>query len=157
MSGHQQPQPRSVVCVNRRAKFNYEVIETLEAGIVLTGSETKSLREGRANLADAYIRIEEKEALLIGLEIQPYSNDTTDIAAPRRARRLLLHRREIARLARQAHEKGVTLVALSVYFSGPWAKIEVALVKGRRKRDKRQAIRQREAKRDIDRATRRRR
>ena len=144
------------VCLNRKARFLYEVLETVEAGLVLTGSEVKSLRDGLGQLADAYAFVGEGQPMLKGLEITPYVNDHSGTTRSKRARKLLLHKAQIAKLATRARERGVSLVPLSIYFRGPWAKVELAVAKGRRKADKRQAIKEREHERDIDRATRRR-
>jgi SsrA-binding protein len=144
------------VCLNRRARFDYEILDRFEMGMALAGSEVKALREGKGNLADSYVDLRDGRLLLVNMEISPYSHDHSGTLATRRSRPLLMHAAEIRRLATRTREKGLTLVPLSVYFKGPWAKLEVALARGKRKGDKRQAIRKREAQRDIDRARRRR-
>ncbi len=147
---------RTPVCVNRRARYEYEVLDRVEAGLVLHGSEVKALREGRANLVDAYVTLKLGQATLLGMEIQPYSHDASGGEPSRRPRGLLLHRSEIRKLIAKTHEAGVTCVPLSVYFAGPWAKAELGVVRGRRSHDKRQVLRQREAQREMDRTHRRR-
>ncbi len=139
---------------NRKAKRDYEIRSRLEAGIELKGSEVKSLREGKVNLSDSYAVIEGGEVILKNLHISPYkmSHENHD---PLRPRRLLLHKREIRKLFIQTEQKGLTLIALSIYFKGKVAKIELAVAAGRRKYDKRQAIAKAEADRKIKRAVRR--
>jgi SsrA-binding protein len=149
--------PHTIVCMNRRARFDYEILDTVEAGIALAGSEVKALREGKGNLTDAYVSLRDARPVLLQMEISPYSHDRSGTLATRRARALLLNASEIARLAARVEEKGLVLVPLSIYFKGPWAKVEVGIGRSRRKGDKRQALRRREAERDIDRALRRRR
>ena len=149
--------PPPPVCSNRRARHDYDIVETVEAGIELRGWEVKALREGRGNLADSYVRMNGGEARLVGLEITPYSHDATerDTSQTRRARRLLLHKHQIKKLDMAVAKDGLTAIALKIYFSGPWAKAEVALARGKRKADKRQAMKARDAKREMDRAERR--
>jgi SsrA-binding protein len=144
------------VCRNRKAHHEYEIDATIEAGIVLRGGEVKALREGKGNLVDAYARIHQGRVSIVDFEISVYSNDQTGTETPRRSRPLLLHAAEIKRLLSRLREPGATLIPLSVYFKGPWAKVELGLAKGRRKHDKRQALRQREAQREMDRQRRRR-
>ncbi|GMV97984.1 MAG: SsrA-binding protein [Phycisphaerae bacterium] len=139
--------------VNKKARHNFHVLKTLEAGVVLTGSEVKSLRAGQAQISEAFIRLEGGEASLIGAQIDRYPAATVYNHDPKRKRRLLLHRREIARLEPELAQKGTTLVPLSIYFNDRGlAKVEVALVVGKRAFDKRQDIKKREHQRDIDRA-----
>lgn len=145
------------VALNRKARFDYEVVDRFEAGLVLAGSEVKALREGKGNLVDAYVLVRNGRAQVLNLEIGRYTHDHLGDLPPRRTRQLLLHQREIRRLEARVREKGLTLVPLAVYFKGPWAKLEVALARGRRKADKRENIRKREAQRDIDRLRRHRR
>jgi SsrA-binding protein len=139
-----------VVQRNKKAYFDYEIVEKLEAGMVLAGSEVKSIRDGKVSIREAFARIKNGEAWLVGMDIStypqagPYHNHE-----PRRARKLLLHRREIRRLASKIREKGLTLVPLSLYFKNGLAKVEVGLGRGKAKYDKRQAIQEREAKRDL--------
>ncbi len=145
-----------IVCQNRKAYHDYDIIETYEAGIVLRGTEVKSLREGRANLKDSYVIIKEGEAWLLNCHISPYSHGNIMNHDPVRTRKLLFHKKEIQRLMGQIAQKGYTLIPLKIYFKGPWAKVEVALAKGKRKYEKRDRIREREAQREIDRAMKRR-
>ncbi|HEY8216095.1 MAG TPA: SsrA-binding protein SmpB [Acidimicrobiia bacterium] len=144
--------PRPTASINnRRARHDYHVLETVECGLVLKGAEVKSIREGRAALADAYARVENGEVWLHGMHISPYSYSRDDLE-PRRRRKLLLHHREIDELTRATAEKGVTLVPLRCYFKDGRAKIELALARGKRHYDKRQAIAARDAKREAERA-----
>ena len=151
------PQAVRTVCVNRKARFDYEILDHVEAGLVLAGSEVKALREGKGNLVDAYVMVRDGRAHVLNLEISRYTHDHVSALAPRRVRSLLLHEREIRRLEARVREKGLTLVPLSVYFKGPWAKLEVALARGKRKSDKRETIRRREDQREMDRLRRHRR
>lgn len=146
-----------VVASNRRATHDYEIVERFEAGLVLHGSEVKSLRAGNIQLKDSYATVERGEVFLIGAHIGAYSFANRGGHEPERTRKLLLNRREIDRIAADLAEKGLTLVPLRVYFKNGIAKIEVGLGRGRRTVDKRHAIREREMKREMDRSTRRRR
>jgi SsrA-binding protein len=148
--------PRTIVR-NRRARHDYEVLETLEAGIALLGPEVKSLRAGTVNLADAYAQIRRGEAWLLHVHVHPYPQAGRENPDPLRERRLLLHRREIARLAGRLGEAGTTLVPLSLYWKNGRCKVELALARGRRQADKREAIREREEEREVRRALRQRR
>ena len=140
------------VATNRRARHDYEIDETYEAGIVLTGSEVKSLRGGKASLSEAYGRVSENEVWLEGLHIPPYAQDSTRREYdPRRPRKLLLRRVEIERLKGKLNERGYTLVPLRVYFSHGLAKLEVGVGRGKRRYEKRQAIAEREHTREIER------
>ena len=141
----------TVTIRNRRARFDYHVLDSFECGVVLAGSEVKSIRGGRANLQDAYARVENGEVWLYGMHISPYEFSRAELE-PTRRRKLLLHRKEIETLARATGEKGVTLVPLRVYFKDGRAKVELALAKGKRAYDKRRTIAEREAKRDAERA-----
>jgi len=143
-----------IIARNRKAKRDYEILETVEAGIELMGCEVKSLRLGKVNLADAYAVIKEGQVFLKHLHISPYEMAATEDLDPTRDRRLLLHKREIRRLAIKTDQRGLTLVLLSMYFRGKRAKVELALAVGRRKYDKRQAIAKAEAGRRIQRAVR---
>ena len=147
---------RKTVCIHRRARHDYDVLQKVEAGLVLRGSEVKALREGKGNLVDAYVSLRDEQPKLHNLEISPYSHDATGTGESRRTRGLLMHRSEIRKLAVTLREKGLTLVPLEIYFHGPWAKVEVGVCRGRRKADKREKLKSREAQRDIDRALRRR-
>jgi len=138
------------VCANRKARFDYHILESFEAGLSLVGTEVKSLRAGKANLKDSYARYRGGELWLVGMHISPYEQGNRQNHEPERERKLLMGAREIRKLRRQVEEKGLTLVPLRVYFTEKgWAKVEIALAKGKAKYDKRQAI----AKRDSDRAT----
>jgi SsrA-binding protein len=155
--GGRKPGERKLIAQNRRARHDYEVLDTLEAGLVLRGPEVKSLRQGRASLGDAYATIRNGELWLLNLHISPYEQAGRENPDPRRERKLLVHRAEIARLAGEVSQRGLTLVPLSLYFRDGRAKVELALARGRRNVDKREAIRRREQDREIDRALRRRR
>ncbi|MEE8331346.1 MAG: SsrA-binding protein SmpB [Acidimicrobiia bacterium] len=146
---------RKVVASNRKARHDYDVIETFEAGLQLIGSEVKSLRAGSVQIKDGFAMVRGGEAWLENVHIAPYQFAREGGHDPERSRKLLLKRREIDRLAGTLAEKGLTLVPLSIYFSDGLAKVELGLVKGRRMYDKRQAIRQREEQREMDRAVRR--
>jgi SsrA-binding protein len=145
------------VASNRKARHDYQILERLEAGIVLTGSEVKSLREGRASLVEAFARIHRGEAWLEGMHIPPYEQGEKRGYNPTRPRKLLLHHREIARLIGRQKEQGLALVPLRLYFTHGLAKIELGLGKGKREHEKRQAIAKREHQREIERAVGRRR
>lgn len=150
-------QGRKVVASNRRARHDYFIEDVVEAGLMLTGTEVKSLRAGRATLAEGYAMVTDGEVWLHGVHIPEYSLGTWTNHEPRRIRKLLLHRREIDKLARLTAEGGMTLVPLSLYFKDGKAKIELALARGRRTYDKRQELARRDAAREVDRAFRRRR
>jgi SsrA-binding protein len=152
-------QDRRTVARNRRATHDFAILDRMEAGLVLTGTEVKSLREAQATLAGSYVRVDDTddEAWLVGCQIQGYSHGTYANHEPLRKRKLLLNKRELFKLRQAVKTEGTTIVPLELYFKGPWAKIEIGLAKGKRVADKRQSIKSREAKRDIDRAERRRR
>jgi SsrA-binding protein len=141
------------VATNRQASFRYNLLERFECGIVLTGTEVKSLREGKAQLKDAYALVRDGEVWLMGVYIPPYGAAARDNHDPERPRKLLLHKSEIERLVGRTHERGLTLVPTRMYFSGPRsrAKVEIALAKGRDLYDKRQAIQKRDVARDVQR------
>jgi SsrA-binding protein len=143
------------ICSNRKARHLYEILETVEAGLVLLGPEVKSLRAGRASLGDAYARIQGNEMYLVSAHISPYEQAGRANADPLRERKLLLHRSEIARLAGKVRERGLTLVPLRLYFRDGRAKVELALARGKRAYDKREAIRKREEDRSVRRVLRR--
>jgi len=145
------------VASNRRALHDYEILERFEAGIVLTGSEVKSLRGGRGSLSEAYGRVQGGEVWLEGMHIPPYEQGEKRGYDPIRSRKLLLHRNEIGRLIGKTQERGLTLVPLRVYFSHGLAKVEVGLGRGKRQFEKRQATLEREHRREMDQAARRRR
>ncbi|MFQ5845950.1 MAG: SsrA-binding protein SmpB [Planctomycetota bacterium] len=146
---------RKVVAQNRKARRDYEVVDTVEAGIVLLGPEVKSLREGRASIAEAYALFRDGELFVKDMHVPEYRNIGYADHDPRRLRKLLLHRRELRKLESKVRERGLTLVPLQLYFRGGRAKVELALARGRRRHDKRHVLRQEEARRDIDRASRR--
>ena len=145
---------RKLVASNRRARFDYEILDTLEAGIELRGPEVKSLRAGKASLNEAYAVVRGGEAFLVNAHINPYEQAGRENPDPRRERRLLLHKREIVRLQGQVAERGRTLVPLALYFRGGRAKVELALARGKRRFDKRETIRRREQEREVARALR---
>ncbi|MCX5801755.1 MAG: SsrA-binding protein SmpB [Candidatus Eisenbacteria bacterium] len=140
------------VCANRKARYLYFVLETMEAGIVLVGSEVKSLREGKANIRDGYATVDGGEVFLHNMHVSPYDEASSFNHDPLRTRKLLLNKQEIRRLAGKINERGLTLVPLNVYFKGKHAKVELALVKGKKKYDKRESIARREQEREIERA-----
>ena len=142
---------------NRKAWHNYQILETIEAGMVLVGTEVKALRLGKCNLGDAYARLEKGEVFLENMHISPYDPGHRFNHDPRRTRKLLLNRREIRRLIGKIQEKGLTLVPLRVYFKGRHAKVELALARGKRLYDKREAIARRESDRELRRTVFRRR
>ena len=146
-----------VVTTNRQARRNYTVVDTYEAGLSLLGSEVKSMRDGRMELKDSYALIEGGEAFLVGAHIAPYGFARDGGHDPERKRKLLLHKQEINRLAGTLAEKGLTLVPLQVYFKDGKAKVELGLAKGKTSYDKRETLRERDAKRDIERDLRHRR
>ena len=143
-----------IVATNRRARYEYEILDTLEAGIALLGPEVKSLRDGRANLTDAYALVRRGQAYLVGAHISPYAKASRDNPDPRRERKLLLHRAEIERIERKVQEKGLTLVPLEFYFKNGRAKVRLGVARGKRRYDKRETIRRREQDREMQRATR---
>ncbi len=143
-----------VVARNRRARFEFDLIEKVEAGIVLTGTEVKSLRNGKASLEESYAGIERDEVWLYGCDIPEYTQANRMNHKPKRPRKLLLHRREIDKLRAKASEKGLTLVPLQIYFKNGIAKVEISVAKGRKLYDKRDALKKQDARRDMDRALR---
>jgi len=145
--------PDKTVAVNRRARHDYAIEETLEAGIVLTGTEIKSIRAGRANLAEAYARIERGEAWLIGAHIAPYEQGNRNNHEPTRVRKLLLHRDQISELIGRTQAKGFTLVPLRLYIQHGIAKLELGVAKGKKAYDKRRTIAERDARRELERST----
>jgi SsrA-binding protein len=147
---------RKSICRNRKARFAYHLEETIEAGMELLGSEVKSLREGRANLVDAYAAIRDGEAYLLKAHIAPYEQANRENHEPTRERRLLLHRQQLRRLSVKLREQGYTLVPLERYFSKGRAKVELALARGKKLHDKRRAVAKRESDRQLRRVTKRR-
>ena len=155
-SSKSKPDAVKPVAKNRKAFHDYFIDDRIEAGIALTGTEVKSLRGGRAQLKDSYVQFRSGEAFLIGAHISPYGAGSWTNHLPERDRKLLLHRRELDRWAGAVATRGVTCIALSLYFKGSHAKVEIALVKGKKQHDKREAIRSRELKREAEREMRRR-
>ncbi len=145
-------QGRAVVAQNRKARYDYHIGDTWEAGLVLTGTEVKSLRAGRASLVDGFAEIDNGEAWLLGVHIPEYTAGTWTNHTPRRKRKLLLHRTEIDRIQAKVAEKGFTLVPLALYFKDGRAKVEIGLGKGKKTYDKRQSIASRDARRETERA-----
>ena len=141
-----------IIAQNRKARYDYFIEDELEAGLVLKGTEVKSLRLGKAHLKDAYARVKDGEVYVYQMHIGPYPFAHYDNHDPLRPRKLLLHKREIKRLYGKVNEKGFTLVPLKIYFKDGKVKIALALVRGKRKYDKREAIRRRDEKREMDRA-----
>ena len=145
-----------LIAQNRKARHEYEILDTFEAGLVLKGTEVKSLRDGKASLAEAYARVEGDEIWLVGAHIAEYDHGNRQNHDPTRARKLLLHRAEIERLRGKVQEKGLTLVPLRLYWKAGRAKIEIALGRGKKEYDRRDDVTKREAQREMDRAMRRR-
>lgn len=139
-----------LIATNRQAWHNYHILETMEAGLVLLGSEVKSLREGRANLKDSFARLKEGEAYLFNMHISPYAQAGPLNGDPKRTRKLLLHRQELSRLIGKVAEKGLTMVPLKLYFKEGRVKVELALAKGKTLYDKRETLKAREHQREID-------
>ncbi|CAN5679529.1 SsrA-binding protein SmpB [soil metagenome] len=154
-SSNRSSDGRKIVTSNRRARYDYKVDEVIEAGITLTGTEIKSVRDGRVNLQDAYAVIENDEVWLIGMHISPFEHASELYNHdPTRPRKMLLHRRQIDYLRRQLMQKGYTLIPLNVSLNRGWAKVDIGLAKGKREYDKRQNIAERDAQRRIERALR---
>jgi SsrA-binding protein len=143
--------PVKVVADNRRARHEYEILETFEAGLALSGTEVKAMRQGKANLQESFARIEDNEIWLYRCHISPYDFGNRFNHDPLRKRRLLMHRRQINKLKAQTQEKGLALIPLKLYFKGNWAKIDLALARGKQLYDKRQSIAKRENQRQIER------
>lgn len=144
--------PEKTATVNRKARYEYHILETFEAGIELTGTEVKSLRAGKANIQDGYARVENGELLLYNMHISPYDQGNRFNHEPKRPRRLLMHKQEIMKLLGKVREKGFSLVPLKVYFKHGWAKVEIALARGKKLYDRREDVAERDAKRDMERA-----
>ncbi len=142
------------IATNRQAAYRYNLLEKLECGVVLTGTEVKSLRQGSATIKDGYAAVRDGELWLHNVHIAPYGPAARENHEPERERKLLVHRRQLERLVGQTQEKGLTLVPTRLYFRGPHAKVEIALARGKDVRDKRETIRARESKREMDRAIR---
>ncbi|NLN11411.1 MAG: SsrA-binding protein SmpB [Acidobacteria bacterium] len=144
-SGPRQPGAVRPLAINRRARHDYELLETLEAGLVLTGTEVKACRLGRVQLRDAFVELRDGEAWLVGVHVSPYSHGNRENHLPDRPRKLLLHRREIDRLLGRVQVKGLTVIPLSLHLRGNRIKVELAVAQGRKSHDKREAERRREA------------
>ncbi|MER7045660.1 MULTISPECIES: SsrA-binding protein SmpB [Streptomyces] len=143
---------RKLIAQNKKARHDYHIIDTYECGLVLTGTEVKSLRQGRASLADGFIQIDGHEAWLHNVHVPEYTQGTWTNHAARRKRKLLMHRAEIDKLESKSQETGHTIVPLALYFKGGRAKVEIALARGKKEYDKRQTLRERQDRREADRA-----
>ncbi|MDT8436630.1 MAG: SsrA-binding protein SmpB [Gemmatimonadota bacterium] len=139
---------------NRKARHDYEILEEIEAGLVLAGAEVKSLREGRADFADAFARVEGGELWLENLHITPWEQASIDVPDPIRSRKLLVHRRELHRLASRTAERGLTLVPLDIHFVRGRAKVTIGLARGKKQHDKRESLKRDQARREVERALR---
>lgn len=146
---------RRNIATNRKARRTYEIVERFDAGLVLTGTEVKALRAGKANMTDAYAQVKRGELWLVGLHISPYEQGNRLNHEPLRTRKLLLHRREIDKLRPKIEAKGFTLIPLELYFSGPYVKVVLGLARGKKAHDRRDDIAKRDAKREIERALKR--
>jgi SsrA-binding protein len=153
--GGKDEKPR-MIATNRRARFEFHILEEVECGIALTGTEVKSLRNGGCSIAEAYVMVRHGEMVLVGAHIAEYAQGNVHNHEPTRERKLLLHRREIERWHARVKERGMTIVPLSLYFKGSRAKLAIALCKGKKMYDKRQDKREKDDRRDIERAMRRR-
>jgi SsrA-binding protein len=149
MSPRDRDPDRKIVASNRKARHDYQILETIECGIALTGDEVKSLRGGRASLAESFARVRDGEVWLEGMHVPPYEQGDKRRHLPTRPRKLLLHRREIDKLTAQQQELRLALVPLSVYFTHGMAKVEIAVARGKREHEKRQSIAKREQEREI--------
>lgn len=145
------PEAIKIITTNRRARYEYHIEQTMEAGLVLQGTEVKALRDGKANLQDAYATVRDGQALLVNCHISPYRHGTRFNHDPLRPRVLLLHRKEIDRLDRAIQQKGYTIIPLKLYFKKGLAKIELGIAKGKKLYDKRATITERDVKRQLDR------
>jgi SsrA-binding protein len=143
---------RKLIAQNRKARHDYHLEDTFEAGLVLVGTEVKSLRAGRASLVDGYAAINDGQVWLHNVHIPEYTQGTWNNHEPRRTRKLLLHREQIRKLINKTQESGLTIIPLALYFQDGYAKVEIALAKGKKNYDKRHALAERQAKRDADRA-----
>jgi len=146
--------PVTIVCRNKRARFEYEISETYEAGMVLQGTEVKSLRDGRANLSDSYAEVHEKGIVLVGAHISPYPQGNRENHEPTRPRKLLMKKREIRKLSGKTQEKGFTLIPVKIYFKHGLAKVEIALARGKKLYDKRETLKRRAEERQMEREAR---
>ncbi len=147
---------RRLIAENRKARHEYEILERLEAGLVLRGSETKSLRDGKGNIAEAWVRFDDGEAFLVDCHIPQYPQaGPHNNHEPTRVRKLLMKGEQLGSWAKRSQEKGLSVIPLALYFNGPWVKVELGLGRGRKLHDKRQAIKERDSRREVDRALRR--
>jgi SsrA-binding protein len=151
-----EPEGIRVVARNRRARFEFDLLEKVEAGLVLTGTEVKSLRNGKVSLEEAYASVERDEVWLYGCDIPEYLQANRMNHKPKRPRKLLLHRKEIDKIVSKSAERGLTVVPLSLYFKKGIAKVELCIARGRKQHDKREALKNQDAKRDMDRSLRQR-
>jgi SsrA-binding protein len=156
MTGKGPAGGEKIICLNKKARHEYEILETLEGGLVLVGTEVKSLRQGQASIKEAHAEVHGGEVFLVDSHIPPYTHGTIHNHEPRRRRKILLKRREIRRLAGKVAERGLTLVPLRLYFRRGLAKVELALARGKKVHDKRETIRRREMEREMEREVRRR-
>ncbi len=140
-----------VITVNRKARHEYQILETFEAGIALAGTEVKSLRAGKANLQDSYAKVEQGELILYNLHISPYEQGNRYNHEPKRSRHLLMHKREIMRLWGKSREKGLSLIPLKMYFTRGLAKVELSLAQGKKNYDKRRSLAEKDVKREMER------
>ncbi len=152
MSQQKSENSRKIIAVNRKARHDYFVLETIEAGICLVGTEVKSIRQGHVNLKEAWVEIENFELFVLGMHISPYEKGNIFNRDPVRKRKLLLHKREIRNIEREKNVKGNTLIPLQLYFVKGKVKVELGICKGKKMHDKREAQAQKDAKRDIERA-----
>ena len=153
MAAPSPPDGQRTIVTNRKARHDYEILETLEAGIALIGPEVKSLREGHVHLTDAYASVEKGEMILRNVHVSPYDK-ARDNAEPTRPRKLLLHRKQILKLQQKVEQAGLTLIPLRLYFRGGLVKVELGVGRGKKEHDKRHTIAARESKREVDRAVR---
>lgn len=151
VTGERDPNAKKIVTVNRRARHEYEILETYEAGLVLVGTEVKSLRAGRLNLQDAFCRVEHGEMWLYNMHITPFEHGNRFNVEPVRRRKLLLHRWQIEELRAETEQKGLTIVPLALFFQRGFAKMEIGLARGKKLYDKREAIAERDQRREADR------
>jgi SsrA-binding protein len=151
MSDEKEVSGEKLVTTNRKARYDYTILDTYEAGIVLTGTEVKSLRQGKANLTDGYAMLKNGEMWLFGMHVSPYEQGSYSNVDPVRSRKLLLHKKEIRKLVAKLQQSGLTLVPLKVYFKNNLAKVLLGVAQGKKSYDKRAAIAEREMKRDIKR------
>ena len=146
------PKYFKVIAENRQARFEYQILETYKVGLILEGYEVKSIRQGKVNLKDSFGRITKKEIWLYGIHISPYQRADQSKIDPVRPKKVLLQKRELVKLVSKVAEKGLTLVPLKIYFSGNWAKVDLGLAKAKKKFEKRETIRRKETKKEIERA-----